>query len=90
MTSRFEGLPLVAVEAQAMGVPCLLSKHITDEVNISGQCQFLPTQREQVWAEKMIEMLNYPRFDATTKLIEAGYEIKSEAIRLQNFYLERE
>ncbi len=89
MTSRFEGLPLVAVEAQAVGVPCLLSQHITSEVNISGQCQFLPTQ-SGVWAEKIIEMLNYPRFDVTSKLIEAGYEIKSEASRLQNYYLELE
>lgn len=88
MTSRFEGLPLVAVEAQAVGVPCLLSSNITNEVNISGQCQFLTLCSLEMWADKMIEMLDAPRINATEKLIEQGYEIKSQANRLQEYYSE--
>lgn len=86
MTSRFEGLPLVAVEAQAVGVPCLLSTNITSEVNISGNCQFLPTKSAQMWSEKMLDMLNLGRIDATNKIIENGYEIKAESKKLADFY----
>ena len=36
MTSIHEGLPIVAVEAQASGMPCILSSNISIETNIVG------------------------------------------------------
>lgn len=88
MPSRFEGLPLVAVEAQAVGIPCLLSTNITSEVNISGKCEFLPIDKAEIWAEKMQDMLiNAKRYDATRQIKESGYELKAESEKLSRFYL---
>ncbi len=41
MPSRYEGLPVVGVEAQVSGLPCLFSSNITREVQISDQAHFL-------------------------------------------------
>lgn len=88
LPSRFEGLPLVAVEAQAMGIPCLLSDLITDEVNVTGECRFLSIQSFGAWAEKMLDMLaSAKRYDAMDKITAAGYDIKRESKRLEEFYL---
>lgn len=88
LPSRFEGLPLVAVEAQAMGIPCLLSDLITDEVNVTGKCEFLSIDSFGAWAEKMNELLiSAKSYDALDKIVEAGYDIKCESKRLEQFYL---
>lgn len=88
LPSRFEGLPLVAIEAQAMGIPCLLSDLITDEVNISEKCEFLSIDSFGAWAEKMRDMLREDKvYDATEKIVQAGYDITCESKRLESFYL---
>ncbi|HOB63692.1 MAG TPA: glycosyltransferase [Clostridia bacterium] len=88
LPSRFEGLPLVAVEAQAMGIPCLLSDEITPEVNITGQCEFLPIDSPGEWADKMGEILGAAqKYDLRDRISDAGYDIKKEAKRLEEFYL---
>lgn len=87
LTSRFEGLPLVAVEAQAVGVPCLLSSEITKEVELGGKCEFLPIKESKIWADKMLNMLESTyRYDATSEIIDAGYEITTESVKLMQFY----
>lgn len=87
LPSRFEGLPLVAVEAQAMGIPCLLSDLITDEVDITGKCEFISIDSLRLWTEKMNVMLRSAEFyDETAKIKNAGYDIKLESKRLEKFY----
>lgn len=49
-----EGLPNVALEAQAMGVPCFLSDNITKETDC-GLCQFLSLEKgPEDWAREII------------------------------------
>ncbi len=88
LPSRFEGLPLVAIEAQAMGIPCLLSDFITNETDVSKNCEFLPIESFGAWAEKMDEMLKTrDRYDARDQIAAAGYDIRRESKQLENFYL---
>jgi glycosyltransferase involved in cell wall biosynthesis len=54
LPSLFEGMPYVAVEAQASGLPVLLSETITKEACVTDRCFYLPLNDPQVWAE-MIE-----------------------------------
>lgn len=59
-----EGLPNVALEAQAMGVPCFLSDTVTKDTDC-GLCVFLPLEKgAAVWAE---EILRYRQENGTEK-----------------------
>lgn len=42
LPSRFEGLPITLVEAQASGLSCAVSRAVAAEVNFSGNVSFLP------------------------------------------------
>lgn len=54
ITSRHEGLPNVALEAQAMGVPCFISTDVSKNCNC-GICEFLPLDDgPEAWAEAIM------------------------------------
>ena len=52
-------LGLVGVEAQVSGLPCLLSDAITREVDVTGECKFLPIDSPAVWADEIDSLLPY-------------------------------
>lgn len=61
LPSLFEGLPVVAIEAQAMGLPCLFSENITREIKLADKAFFLPINDNfNLWIEKIIELSNKP------------------------------
>jgi len=88
LPSRYEGLPLVAVEAQAMGIPCLLSEEMTQETDLTGKCMFLPIDSSGVWADALACALSLPKYDGKEAVKNAGYDIRTEVKRLESFYRE--
>lgn len=90
--SKLEGLPLSLIEAQAAGLPCLLSDHVTAETAITDLVQFERLNSPAViWAKKIAEMLDTAvSRDAVTKIKEAGYDIQTNASRLFQMYSNRE
>lgn len=87
LPSRYEGMPVVAAEAQATGLPCLFSDRVSREADIAGGSLFLPLNEEE-WAKQM-EMPRERRTGSTEKLREAGYDIRLQALQLTQLY-ERE
>lgn len=62
--SRQEGLPNVALEAQAMGVPCFVSTDVPENCNC-GICEFLPLDDgAEKWA---LAILDYAEKNGTGK-----------------------
>lgn len=85
LPSRFEGFPVVTIEAQANGIHCICSDLVTKETNITGEISYLPLEISR-WSEELLK--TYGRAsESLAKVIAGGYEINSAAQRLQNMYL---
>jgi Glycosyltransferase len=91
MPSINEGLPTVAVEAQAAGVPCVLSDTITRECKILDETSFLSlSSPANEWAGAVDSiLLGYIRRD-TSKLVSAeGFDARETVNWLCEYYVAR-
>ena len=85
--SLYEGLGMAAIEAQTSGLNCLLSEKIPKELKINENVFFLDITSEEEWKNKIVEMSsNYDRKININKIKEAGYDITTEAIKLERVY----
>ena len=87
LPSLFEGLPIVMVEAQVSGLPCIVSDVITSESNISGNVTFLPINDASVWGEVLynkLNNLNTNRELVSKQLKDSVFDIIHEALQLES------
>lgn len=87
LPSLFEGVPVVAMEAQAAGVPVLASSSITKEIKLTPIVKFLNLKDSSIkWAEEAINLSRLKRMDYTEELARKGYDVKKEAVLIGNYY----
>jgi glycosyltransferase involved in cell wall biosynthesis len=92
LPSKFEGLPLVLVEAQASALPCVIADNITKEVEITGLVTSLSIESDpKIWAKKIVEVAkksiqrNNMKFNENAEL----FDILKNSKKMEEFYNKR-
>lgn len=90
LPSLYEGLPVTLIEAQASGLPCIVSDTVTKEADVTGNIRYLGIgeSKEAIWAD----LLNEPasseirRQDCADTVAESGFDIRHCTMRLMTIY----
>lgn len=93
LPSLFEGLPLVAIEWQINGLPCLFADTITKDCGLMPNMKFVSLDESpKTWALEILNLIrnnNRLRYSvmATSVVEEAGFDIKQNAEQLRKMYI---
>jgi len=87
--SKYEGLPVTLIEAQSIGLPCVISDRIPEDVCITRNIFVLSLSESSfTWASKTLSVYdNFNRKNMQDEVIKAGFDIKENARWLENYYV---
>ncbi|WP_137790962.1 glycosyltransferase family 1 protein [Bacillus sp. E(2018)] len=88
LPSKFEGFGMVFVESQAASLKTYASTAVPTETKITDLIEYISlNDSPSLWAKKVLSNhQKYERHSVFKDLINSGFDIKSEALKLTNIY----
>ena len=89
LPSRFEGLALIMIEAQANGIPSVCSPFVTRELGLKPNVLFVAEndyENTEAWCSVIENAIGIGRLADVTALAQAGFDIREEARKLEKIY----
>ena len=88
LPSFFEGFCISLLEAQSVGLPCVVCDIIPQEVQVTNLITTLSLDdNNKIWADTITSFQDYQRSGQNKNIVEKGYDTKNNAKWLAKFYL---
>lgn len=90
--SLYEGLPVTLIEAQAAGLPCVISDYISEECIVTSNLVSIMKLSESAtgWGEGILKKVEDGHRNIAEEIEKSGYDIKIAAKKLEKYYLNKE
>lgn len=89
--SLYEGVPVTMIEAQAAGLPCVISDQVSEECIVTKDLVTIMKLSDSAerWAQHILTRMKIPKTDHKEEIQECGYDIRIEAPKLEAYYLDK-
>ena len=88
LPSIYEGLPVTSVEAQAAGLPCLISNNVTKQVSITENVKYINIQESNIdeWADALLNVYECDKQKAFNDVNNSEFNIENSVKILLSTY----
>lgn len=87
LPSIIEGVSVSLLEAQASGLPCVISSNVSKEAIISDSCSYCSLSDEKTVAQSIVAVLNKNNGERRNIHLSGDYDLNKTSADMYSFYL---